>query len=81
MHFLRLSLVIHGRKVAFVSGSFSLTSYRGGWKNRASRRKFLIRLATSKGLDPFNPKTWTTITQNDVLAAKVSEVDSSCTHC
>jgi hypothetical protein len=42
------------------------------WNNRENRRQFLIDLATAKGLDPFNPNTWTCITKKDVIAAKVS---------
>jgi hypothetical protein len=46
---------------------------RGFWKDRENRRQFLIDLAKSKGLDPFDPQTWTTITHNDVRASKVTE--------
>jgi hypothetical protein len=46
---------------------------RGFWSDRENRRQFLIDLATSKGLDPFDPQTWTTITLNDFRAAKVSD--------
>jgi Cft2 family RNA processing exonuclease len=45
---------------------------KGFWKDRENRRQFLIDLAKSKGLDPFNPKTWTIITTYDIIAAKVS---------
>jgi hypothetical protein len=44
---------------------------KGFWDHRENRRQFLIDLAKSKGLDPFDPNTWTCINCNDVLAAKV----------
>jgi hypothetical protein len=44
------------------------------WHDRENRRQFLIDLASSKGLDPFKIDTWTLLTQNDVIAAKVSKL-------
>jgi hypothetical protein len=42
----------------------------GYWSQRENRRQFLIGLAKSKGLDPFNASTWKTLTVKDVIAAK-----------
>jgi hypothetical protein len=39
---------------------------------RENRRKFLIDLAVSKGLDPFSKATWDKITLKDILQAKGS---------
>jgi hypothetical protein len=39
------------------------TRQQGFWKTRENRRQFLIDLATSKGLDPFDPNTWKSITK------------------
>jgi hypothetical protein len=61
----------------FINHLSGQTSY---WTERKNRRQFLIDLATSKGLDPFNPNTWTIITWSDVLAAKVS-LDSPQSEC
>jgi hypothetical protein len=46
----------------------------GFWRERDNRRKFLIDLATSKGLDPFTPSTWYKLTPGDVKEAKVDLV-------
>jgi hypothetical protein len=43
----------------------------GYWWQRENRRQFLIDLATSKGLDPFDPSTWNIIKCEDVDKAKV----------
>jgi hypothetical protein len=43
----------------------------GFWNDRENRRQFLIDLATSKGLDPFDPNTWTCITKKDIIVARV----------
>jgi hypothetical protein len=45
---------------------------KGFWKRRENRRQFLIDLATSKGLDPFDPSTWNIIKCEDVEQAKVA---------
>jgi hypothetical protein len=45
---------------------------KGFWGQHENRRKFLIDLATSKGLDPFDPHTWQNMTLKDIVDAKVS---------
>jgi hypothetical protein len=53
------------------SSQFKRRHGKGFWKQRENRRQFLIDLATSKGLDPFDPATWDIITPKDLLRAKV----------
>jgi hypothetical protein len=47
---------------------------KGYWMILENRRKFLIDLATTKGLDPFKAATWYTLTTKDILQAGVCEL-------
>src|SRR5690625_4689233 len=45
---------------------------KGWWSDMNNRRQFLIDLAISKRLDPFNADTWKNISYKDVIKFNVS---------